>query len=500
MTHYDRRRSEREPTPPGLRHSQQAASTRLSPGRANPGGPQPGPVSAQQSPYSDSSTSMAAYERRPPPSVEHAAISRFASPLPGVQPTMTGVREAYDGRGLPPIQLPPMRSLPPASQPPPRRDPNHTMSVTSLLSRNPESPSRSQRTPLPTSRPTPSAQSYAQGQPAYHSPPNVYESSPNEGHTRMPPVPLAPPHYMDQPPQPHREPHPQRPMYPSQPFPGAQPRFPRPPSESDVPHHSPATSYGQSPAQYAASSESSPTGAYAPSYPEPAQPIVSQPPPLNYTLTIRQQPAAARACGYGERDRRVIDPPPILELKTTNKATGAPESDEGCMLAIHCTLLNKDGVEDDGEAAQGSSDGPASRRLMGTLVASPYGAKDENGRAGTFFVFSDLSCRNPGKYRLKFTLIRLDATCMLPGTKHPTVAHITTDVFSVYTAKDFPGMRASSALLIALRKQGLNVGVKKGSDARYAHPKPTTPSTTEDDDDDDNIAPCAPLIIRLRVI
>ena len=104
---------------------------------------------------------------------------------------------------------------------------------------------------------------------------------------------------------------------------------------------------------------------------------------------------------------------------------------------------------------------------MGSLVAAPYPAKDENGMAGTFFVLPDLSCRNPGQYQLKFTLIRIDPTNMMTGSKHPTVAHATTELFSVYTAKDFPGMRASSGLLKALRRQGLNVGVKKGSEARY---------------------------------
>ena len=168
-----------------------------------------------------------------------------------------------------------------------------------------------------------------------------------------------------------------------------------------------------------------------------------------------------------------------MQLKTTDKATGAPTLDDTGMLALHCTLLNKDGSEDETEVAQAHPDGPASRRLMGSLVAAQYPAKDENGIAGTFFVFPDLSCRNPGKYRLKFTLIRIDPQNMMPGTKHPTVAHVVTDIFSVYTAKDFPGMRASSGLLVALRRQGLNVGVKKGSDARYA----ITSS-----------APCSPLL------
>lgn len=127
---------------------------------------------------------------------------------------------------------------------------------------------------------------------------------------------------------------------------------------------------------------------------------------------------------------------------------------------------------------------------MGTLVASPYQAKDEHGIAGTFFVFPDLSCRSPGKYRLKFRLLRVDTGNMQVGATHGNVASIMTDVFNVYTAKDFPGMRASSGLLKALRRQGLNVGVKKGSESRKGKTKAkkeaeSSVSSSEDDDDSD---------------
>ena len=136
------------------------------------------------------------------------------------------------------------------------------------------------------------------------------------------------------------------------------------------------------------------------------------------------------------------------------------------MLALTCSLLSPDGNDDETELPPAHPDMPSTRRLMGTLVASPYQAKDERGTAGTFFVFPDLSCRSPGKYRLRFKLLRVDPTNTTPGSISGSVASITTEVFSVYTAKDFPGMRASSALLKALRRQGLNVGVKKGSEAR----------------------------------
>lgn len=154
------------------------------------------------------------------------------------------------------------------------------------------------------------------------------------------------------------------------------------------------------------------------------------------------------------------------------------------MLALNCTLLSPDGKEDETEVPPAHPDMASTRRLMGTLVAAPYQAKDEHGVAGTFFVFPDLSCRSPGKYRLKFRLLRVDPTNMTPGARHPSVSAINTDVFSVFTAKDFPGMRASSALLKALRRQGLNVGVKKGSEARRNKGKAKKSSGSDEEDED----------------
>ena len=242
------------------------------------------------------------------------------------------------------------------------------------------------------------------------------------------------------------------------------------------------SSHSFSPSYYSHSSEASPRTSVA--APTKVHPRVSETPPLNYDLTIRQQPVAARACGFGERDRRVIDPPPILELKITDKATGAPERDPMAMHALHCTLLSPDGKDDETEVPPAHPEMPSTRRLMGTLVASPYEAKDDQGIASTFFVFPDLSCRSPGKFRLKFKLLRVDPTNMTPGAVHGTVASIHTEIFSVFTAKDFPGMRASSPLLKALRKQGLNVGVKKGSEARRNKGKGKKGGSSDDEDED----------------
>jgi hypothetical protein len=48
------------------------------------------------------------------------------------------------------------------------------------------------------------------------------------------------------------------------------------------------------------------------------------------------------------------------------------------------------------------------RVMMGTLVSSPYVLKDDHGNTGCFFCFPDLSVRCEGKYRLRFTLVKLN--------------------------------------------------------------------------------------------
>jgi hypothetical protein len=216
---------------------------------------------------------------------------------------------------------------------------------------------------------------------------------------------------------------------------------------------------------------------------------VSRPPPINFQLTIRQQPIAARACGFGERDRRVIDPPPIIELKTFCSATGAPVTDHTGMLALHCTLVNAITEQDESDIPPAHPGQMFARRLMGTLVSSPNMVNDEKGRPGIYFVFPDLSCRTIGQYRMRFRLMRVEPREMEPGAIFPCVANCITDVFNVYTAKDFPGMMASSVLLKALRTQGVIVGVKKGSEnsSKGRRGKEDLEDEEMDEDDDGSV-------------
>ncbi|KAF1917535.1 velvet factor-domain-containing protein [Ampelomyces quisqualis] len=214
------------------------------------------------------------------------------------------------------------------------------------------------------------------------------------------------------------------------------------------------------------------------------QPVYNEQLNLNYELRVRQQPIAARACGFGERDRRVIDPPPIIQLLVTNPKTGIAEQEElrYSLNVVHCTLWNAEGTNE--ETALIQPDRRTTRRLMGQLVASPSVAKDEHDVEGCFFCFPDLSCRTHGKYRLRFVLMRIDPMNLHVGGFSPILTEVLSDVFTVYTAKDFPGMRPSSALTRALKLQGCNIQVKKGNEKAMAR-KRLGASQEHDVEDDD---------------
>lgn len=192
-----------------------------------------------------------------------------------------------------------------------------------------------------------------------------------------------------------------------------------------------------------------------------------------YELRIRQQPRAARACGFGERDRRVIDPPPIIQLIMRNEQTGEVDLQalRCCLNTLQCSLFDETGTVN--ETIMCHPDRFNTRRLMGQTVASPSMAKDELDLEGCFYCFPDLSCRTHGQYRLKFMLLDANPDQLMVGGFSKYVVDVMSNVFTVYSAKDFPGMMASSALTRALKLQGCNIQVKKGSERVTARPRPS---------------------------
>ncbi|KAL1843687.1 hypothetical protein VTJ49DRAFT_387 [Mycothermus thermophilus] len=215
----------------------------------------------------------------------------------------------------------------------------------------------------------------------------------------------------------------------------------------------------------------------------PAPPVPPRAPTTattEYRITVRQQPCAARSCGFGERDRRVIDPPPIVQLTVhaSSSSSSKPSSSPNQLSrdeisrrlrhqfsVVHCSIWDERGERDMSSMPE---DFRQQRRLMGTLVASPFVGLDETGEEGCFFCFPDLSCRTPGTFRLKFALVVLDPARMLSGEKSAIVATAMSEPFQVYNAKDFPGMQASTLLTKRLKEQGCLISIKKGNEKREA--------------------------------
>ena len=203
-----------------------------------------------------------------------------------------------------------------------------------------------------------------------------------------------------------------------------------------------------------------------------------------YILQVRQQPLAARACGFGERDRRVLDPPAVVQLsfKDFDPDSSADVAElQYPFHIVHCSLFTvpPDSTEQKPMTDVTSVPDPGKanamcRRLMGTLVASPFVAVDpeapsssnENARLGCFFIFPDLSIRQTGKYRLRFTLMKVPMHNMIEGGQSTVAATVDSDIFEVYVAGHFPGMSASSTLIKELKRQGAAVSLKKGAPSR----------------------------------
>lgn len=195
-----------------------------------------------------------------------------------------------------------------------------------------------------------------------------------------------------------------------------------------------------------------------------------------YRLSVRQQPIAARACGFGERDRRVIDPPIVIQLFLTGyDPTSKSDVDElNYPKVMQVALHSEYGGIDVTSVSDPNNANKTSRRLMGSLVASSKvyidpeatASSDANARSACLFAFFDLSCRQNGRYRLYFSLMRVNLDGLVTGGRFPIVGTVESDVFEVFSAKDFPGTRPSTPLTKALKAQGSAVSVKKGHESK----------------------------------
>jgi len=239
-------------------------------------------------------------------------------------------------------------------------------------------------------------------------------------------------------------------------------------------------------------------------------------PVTRFNLHIRQQPIAARACGAGDKDRRPIDPPPILQMLLVDFDPNSRDDRnllESRTFTVGCFLYSIKQIPNDpnplsspshhsGEreqlvpssciieapsnarmAAAGDArpnpQGRAFQLLSGSCYVSPfYVEKDPDPTTAptyplsrpsmsplpaSFFVFTDLSVRKAGVYRLNFKLTDWGVV-EETGQPQPILAEAWSEPFTVYSSKDFPGMRESSNLTEQLRQLGIKDLRTRGKD------------------------------------
>ncbi|KAI7905477.1 velvet factor-domain-containing protein [Cokeromyces recurvatus] len=209
-----------------------------------------------------------------------------------------------------------------------------------------------------------------------------------------------------------------------------------------------------------------------------------------YELDIVQQPLRARMCGNGAKDRRPITPPPILKL-TVRKESGeitSPETIDVSFLIVMCDFCQKSGpnINETSNSKKQSSNGfsqvvyfPLStfdsgskenyntfrlRSLAGSLVSSAIKLYDTDGELGIYFIFQDISLRTEGTFRLKFSLIDIGLP-YIRTVNTSTVSHVLkvveSELFTVYTAKKFPGVVQSTSLSKCFARQGVKMPIHK---------------------------------------
>ncbi|EXJ95232.1 hypothetical protein A1O1_00352 [Capronia coronata CBS 617.96] len=250
-------------------------------------------------------------------------------------------------------------------------------------------------------------------------------------------------------------------------------------------------------------------------------------------LYIRQQPRAARA-GPDGKDRRAIDPPPILQLlmddfdpdsesdvaelqtqwwvvycslvaaqSPDTNVTTMPLITEDGRTELHRLLLgthvaNVTPTADDPDPPTmplhpitkpkpaPTPPSPTSRFLPASSRSAGRARREAHQVPGAFFIFADLSVRKAGEYRLRFDLMRLDDSNLVPGACVPCTNQVISQVFRVVNAKDFDQVQPSTNLVRGLLERGAGFPLKLKKGTREGQRRRRRQSG-QDSDDDSNV-------------
>ncbi|KAJ2595487.1 hypothetical protein H4R99_005338, partial [Coemansia sp. RSA 1722] len=184
----------------------------------------------------------------------------------------------------------------------------------------------------------------------------------------------------------------------------------------------------------------------------------------SYMLTIRQQPERSRVGSISEKmDRRPIDPPPIIQLVVhdpCNPSSHAYTTNPAFFMQV---IL----MDESGTAPLRYLKGHKAAAMAGSMVSPLHTLRDMSSTLGAYFVFSDLSVRMEGMFRLRFDLYEAE------GEMVHRRASATSGVFSVHSPKRFPGMMESTRLSKLFAEQGLRIRIRTEAGTKKRGRKPS---------------------------
>jgi hypothetical protein len=181
-----------------------------------------------------------------------------------------------------------------------------------------------------------------------------------------------------------------------------------------------------------------------------ATPVPAPLHPTNCSLEICQQPREALLTVKGkEKFRKPIDPPPILQLKVNADADPQSQYLQNPYLFVAVSLYKPDRDE--------PFEATPANTLAGVLVSSLHRLKSIENKDGGFFVFGDISVKEHGQFRLRFTLFEFKAD----RQEYVHLTNITSNKFAVVLPKDFRGLEESSYLSRSFSDQGVRLRIRK---------------------------------------
>ncbi|KAK9367114.1 velvet factor-domain-containing protein [Lipomyces kononenkoae] len=194
---------------------------------------------------------------------------------------------------------------------------------------------------------------------------------------------------------------------------------------------------------------------------------------------IIQQPDRARACGNADRDRRCLDPPPVLKLEVRSLATGEVDIQymKRYSWIVQCFLYSASSdIRHDKQLPLQTG---GRLLIRGNMVSNAQyadlGIEGHKGE-GCYFCFPDLSFSVAGFYRLKFQWAWIDHNISSHGHQVRSMGlmgYQISDVFQVYSAKDFPSMLPMTPISLSLKRHGLWIRGGMQRSKRPEHPRQT---------------------------